>query len=956
MRKGLLTILVVLIFALNSSAQLALSNPVLPNLPPSIKWQQINSPHFRIIFTEGFENEAQNAANVFERIYGPASQSLGADPRKFPVVLQNHHALSNGMVTIAPYRSELFTLAPQAYQSLGNDLWMERLIAHEYRHIVQFEKVITPFNKVMYALFGEYVPGFWAGISTPAWFFEGDAVGLETAMGRSGRGRAPSFLMPFKANTIEKGGFNYYKQYLKSFRDFVPNHYVTGYLMTTHLKNEHGPDIWGKVTHHSFSKPYIPFTFSNALKKETGNYLVNTYKEMLDHQRDLYENQLSSITPTPFQKINSLKKDVYANYSFPQKVHDDKILCIKSGMGDIPQIVLLDSSGQEEKIFEMGPYVSTEYLSSNDSVVVWIERAYDPRWRNRTYMEVKKLNFLTGVKTDVTKKTRYTAAAISKDGSKIIATYQSSESENNLHLLDAQSGNVLWKMENPENYFYSMPQLIDDGTFIALRHFNDGKQIVKIDSDSNSLEVLFYSNEENLGNPVIEREYLYFNSNFDGIDNIYAMNLENKKIYQVTSSKYGAFNPSFSEDGKTIYYNDYSVDGLDIVKTQWDSSKWTLRPNVKNVSTGFEKVMVENEAIGDVLYDSLSENFEVNNYSKLGHSFRPTSWGLTIRPPDTGIGLTPNEYSFGLSTQDILSSMTFDALVSYNSTERAWRYTFDLSYQALYPILDFGVDLGSRSAVFNDENGNKKRYFWNENGLNAGFRLPFLLTNSKYSKSLSISSNVGIYNVSNYNVPNAVIGQNGNGSLYTLNSSISFARVLRTSKLDVGPRWGQSLRFTSKQTPFGGDYQSAMYATQANLFFPSIFKHHSINFRGGYQYQDVSNYYFSTAVLYTRGYLYTPFEKFSNLSANYKLPLAYMDWHLGPIINFQRVYTNLFFDYGIGRQPEQSDRHLKSIGAEVSFNFNLIRNILLFDMGFRYSYLPEEKSGTFQFILGAVTF
>ena len=218
----------------------------LANLPPSIKWQQINSGHFKIIYPKYLEDEAQKTANILENIYGPASESLGANPMKFPIILQSEHATANGFVTIAPYRSELFMFSSQNYQTLANDKWLERLAVHEYRHMVQFQKALTPFNKALFFLFGEYGPGAAASAAAPNWFFEGDAVGIETAFGRTGRGRAPSFLMNFKANLIEKGGFNYYKQYLKSYRDFVPNHYVTGYLMTTYLKNNNGLDIWDK--------------------------------------------------------------------------------------------------------------------------------------------------------------------------------------------------------------------------------------------------------------------------------------------------------------------------------------------------------------------------------------------------------------------------------------------------------------------------------------------------------------------------------------------------------------------------------------------------------------------------------------------------------------------------------------------------------------------------------------
>ena len=332
----------------------------LPNLPPSIKWQQIKSEHFKIIYPKGLETEAQRTTNILENIYEPASHSLGTTPRRFPVVLQNQHTLSNGFVTVAPYHAEFYMFEPQNYRRQGNDRWLERLAVHEYRHMVQFEKAITPFNKALYFLTGEYGPFMAAAAAAPQWFFEGDAVGVETAFGRSGRGRIPSFTMAFKANLIEKGGFDYYKQYLRSFRDFVPDHYVTGYLMTTYLKNKSGVDVWDRIVGRSFAQPYIPFTFSNSMKKESGKHLVPTYEEMLAEQSRLYNEQLDKIKPSAFTTLPHEANKKFTNYYFPRRIYDGRILAVKVGFDDIAAFVLIDENGKEEIIHQLGTWLNPE--------------------------------------------------------------------------------------------------------------------------------------------------------------------------------------------------------------------------------------------------------------------------------------------------------------------------------------------------------------------------------------------------------------------------------------------------------------------------------------------------------------------------------------------------------------------------------------------------------------------
>src|SRR5205085_1144567 len=138
-------------------------------------------------------------------------------------------------------------------------------------------------------------------------------------------------------------------------------------------------------------------------------------------------------------------------------------------------------------------------------------------------------------------------------------------------VLSYPGGKVVKEFANPENSFYSMPRWSDDGTkIVCLKTNAEGKALVIVDFATESeSEALPFSNE-NTGYPVLYKNYLFFNSPVTGIDNIFALDLNTKKRYQVTTSKYAAYNPAVSKDGKTIYYNDQTKDGLDVVKIPFD--------------------------------------------------------------------------------------------------------------------------------------------------------------------------------------------------------------------------------------------------------------------------------------------------------------------------------------------------------------------------------------------------
>jgi hypothetical protein len=132
---------------------------------------------------------------------------MGARPRKIPVILQNQSSVSNGFVTLTPRRSEFYTMPPQDYNFLGTNDWLDQLAAHEYRHVVQYQRANSGFNRALYYAFGPATLAAMASTSVPKWLWEGDAVAAETAFTHSGRGRIPNFGLA--ASHESSGGQNF---------------------------------------------------------------------------------------------------------------------------------------------------------------------------------------------------------------------------------------------------------------------------------------------------------------------------------------------------------------------------------------------------------------------------------------------------------------------------------------------------------------------------------------------------------------------------------------------------------------------------------------------------------------------------------------------------------------------------------------------------------------------------
>ena len=122
--------------------------------PNNIKWQQIDTENFRVIYPNNAAIIAQQTAKRLSQLYLPDAKSLGVKPTKISIIVQNQTTVSNGFVTLAPRRSEFFVTPPQNPTLLGTSNWIDLLAIHEYRHIVQFERSKVGFTRLVSTLFG----------------------------------------------------------------------------------------------------------------------------------------------------------------------------------------------------------------------------------------------------------------------------------------------------------------------------------------------------------------------------------------------------------------------------------------------------------------------------------------------------------------------------------------------------------------------------------------------------------------------------------------------------------------------------------------------------------------------------------------------------------------------------------------------------------------------------------
>ena len=123
-------------------------------------------------------------------------KGLDINPKRFPVIINPYTVNSNGMVTWAPKRMELYTQPPSDGYAQN---WEEQLVYHETRHVGQIDHFSKGIFSVLDKILGEQINGLGVGVYVSRWFMEGDAVVTETQFTNTGRGREASFLEYYSA-------------------------------------------------------------------------------------------------------------------------------------------------------------------------------------------------------------------------------------------------------------------------------------------------------------------------------------------------------------------------------------------------------------------------------------------------------------------------------------------------------------------------------------------------------------------------------------------------------------------------------------------------------------------------------------------------------------------------------------------------------------------------------------
>ncbi len=926
--------------------------------PSSIRWRQINTTNFQIIYPEEFEKQAQRVSFVLERVYNYGSKSLDFNPHKVSVILHTRTVNSNGLLAWAPKRIELFTTPHQ--QIYAQD-WLEQLALHEFRHLVQMDKIQSELPVLAKAILGEQATAIVTGAYLPFWFLEGDAVVTETSLSNSGRGRMASFSMEYRAQLIEKGKYSFDKAYLGSYKDFVTDHYKLGYWMVGKNREKYGSEIWEKALQRIGEQPFSVTPLNTSIKSSTKKTNKQLYSGIFDSLAEEWKQNLLSRTIDPFSVVSPTKK-AYTEYLYPEVYHDSILFAYRTSINDIGRFVLINPDKTERVIYTPGS-IFEESVSMTGNLIIWAERRADLRWTHSDRSVIQIYNIENKANHEIKNSNKLFSPVISPDLKSFAAIEVDPENNFFLSVFDLETGEMIDKFKTIDNQYFFTPSWDEKGENLYVVCLSSkGKYLASFDLKNRKLQELSDKTFANIKNPVYSKGKIIFSADFSGIDNLYSLELKSKIITQIASVPFGADYPSVFQSGNQVVFSNYNSAGYQLASIPIPDKKRHKEIKDIQLTTNHlaENLAVQEKGIPN-FSNSDSTVYSTTKYSKLGHLFNFHSWAPAY------IDVNSYEIRPGVSlfSQNKLGTAETRLGYDYNVADHTGRYKLGFNYLGWFPEITTELSVGKEASNYYlitntvDKNGQiihrdttTQRLSWREITADLNVRLPLNLSKGKYSRIFYPEMKYSMVNVSN---PDSNLKNLYPGSYHALSYRIYFYNLLHQSNQSIMPKWGQQFDVIYRHTPFSGSDLGSLSGIQSVLYFPGFSNNDGFKIYQGFQDKSFtsSSYNFSNVVRVPRGFYGYQNNKMYSLAADYKFPVFYPDFSIGKLAYIKRVKSSFFYDYAWLSMPTQDkngtiypnshEMKMKSVGLELTSDLHVLRFFAPIEIGFRSVYRPDYQ-------------
>jgi hypothetical protein len=542
----------------------------------------------------------------------------------------------------------------------------------------------------------------------------------------------------------------------------------------------------------------------------------------------------------------------------------------------------------------------------------------------------------------------------------VVAVEQTALQQFNLTVLDI-GGSSKQIIPSPGNRFLQHPVWMDqDSALVVLVSEDSGKSLFRYSFETASWKKLFDAGIDDISYPVVSGKQIFFSGTFSGIDNIYCYHAGTDSVYQLSSSRFGAFQPQLSSDKSSLLFSDYTASGFNVTKLALAEGLWRPLDRARDHREQIDYVQTPEEALipdPGIREDTLS--FEPRRYRKALHLFNFHSWlpayynyldpQLSLNPEH--IPLSPG---FSLISQNRLSTAV--SQVAYEYRDGNHLFHSGIKLKGRYPVLNLYFDYGGEPDVLRFNEGDSLPALPRDLGLTAQSYVPFRLNTGKFLTLIQPGIDYYYKRDIQYN-ETLESYQEGAHYLYYRFYATSY---LRMGKKDILPRVGFNTTGGYYHAP-GSQVFGSVATAGISVYLPGPIRHQTFRLSayGQRQYSlDLNHPAFINLISMPRGLNRNIYgQKLNRFSIDYVFPLLYPDLAIGSLLYLKRIRASLWTDYLIGtgviiREPEPhyEDRDYMTCGVDLVADMNVLRISFPLSAGGRFSYEPETN----RFVLEAI--
>ena len=945
--------------------------------PAGLRWKQINTRDFQLIYPDYFEENAQKIANIFTALY-QHTNSLAHKPIKISLIIHANGGVANGSVAWAPRKADLYTMPSQD----PSDTWLEHLCVHEFRHVVQIDKVNQGLTKILYYLFGEQITIAITGLYLPMWFMEGDAVTFETAIGHLGRGRSPEFINEMKAQVLDKGIYSYFKAAIGSDKDFVPNRYTMGYFMVANARVNYGNAIWTDALNRIGRKPLSFAPFATSLKrtlraKRDSVWNDSTFRSLFinadsvkkantyaDAKRTLYHDNFSELKQIWSREVKDIHNNFdtlptynksYTNYFYPTPLPDGKVIAYKKGLQETGAFVLLD--GKKEKVLTRSGVLDDPKFIYHDNQLVWVEYKPNFRWEHGGKQRLTSYDLRKGkYRYHRGRHNRFSPFAVGKNWG-VVEVNEKNQAA--LVILDTGMKTELQRIEADQDELFIHPSYAKGKITTVVQNTN-GIHLESIDPQTGKREMILPRMWYEMDNPVQYDSTLLFRDSFNGNNAFYLKKQGEDSVRNILNARYGVRFPHLQPTENMLYFSFYTADGYKPGRIKTD--RFTNLPLEKTYFRLADSLKKRENWQLQFQYDSV---FDSRRYRKFTHLLNFHSWGPVYIDQYEG----KIDGGIVVYSQNNLSTLSLAAGYIINADYPKGAWMINAAYKGIWPIFSIDLKSGQDKSVSRLTAHNLKTGRLDTVGTRNRFRrtkgeltmqLPFNISRKNYSRYITPYVRYKIEAISNITSKARFFYTQRNDTLYyapvspdlyRISSSPNYYQMMEYGLLlgnqtymtvqEIDPRWGQILQGGYAHTPWKKMDLGHEWWISGQFYFPGFATNHSISIYSGYQNRPKAGYY-DKKILRPRGIDMYGYE-LTTLRTNYKLPLLFPDQHITSVLYVKRIDGGIFFDMGHDK-TQRGTRNYYSYGIELNAGLHLFRLPFPITLGGRFGYETQHHS------------